>query len=264
MRPGLFRFCVCYHAAASDVGLPVRVLFLLLLLANLLFLAWTRWVVPPPAGANLATPGVTTPLRPIRLQHEAEGAGALAGGTRGPAGGENLAAASCVSVGPFLTQAHADTASSALQRLGFTTRMRTATDEVRVGRWVRVPDLATPADAANALAALQAAGLGDAYVITGEGPGNVVSVGVFSDPRRAAEVADSVARAGFTPQTTDRMRTLDVFWLDVDRQANGGMPELDDVGAPPEGGLPLELRVCPSVPVEETVNGAAAGAGPAG
>jgi hypothetical protein len=142
--------------------------------------------------------------------------------------------------------------------------MRAATDEVRVGHWVRVSDLATPADATNTLAALQAAGLTDAYVITDDGPGNVVSVGVFADPRRAAEVAETVARAGFTPQTTERMRTLDVFWLDVDRRANGGIPELQDVGAPADGALPLELRVCPSVPVDETVTGAPAAADAAG
>jgi hypothetical protein len=242
----------------------VRVLFLLLLLANLLFLAWTRWVVPPPAGASRATRQASTPLRPIRLQHEADAVGGVAGGSGVGADGANLAAASCVSVGPFLEQAQADAASSSLQRLGFTARMRAATDEVRVGHWVRVPDLATPADATNTLAALQAAGLNDAYVITDEGPGNVVSVGVFADPRRAAEVAETVARAGFTPQTTERMRTLDVFWLDVDRRANGGIPELQDVGAPADGALPLELRVCPSVPVDETVTGAPAAADAAG
>jgi hypothetical protein len=242
----------------------VRVLFLLLLLANLLFLAWTRWVVPPPAGASRATPQAATPLRPIRLQHEARDVGSVAGGSGDRTDGGNLAAASCVSVGPFLEQAQADAASSSLQRLGFTARMRAATDEVRVGHWVRVPNLATPADATNTLASLQAAGLGDAYVITDEGPGNVVSVGVFADPRRAAEVAEAVARAGFTPQTTERMRTLDVFWLDVDRRANGGIPELQDVGEPADGALPLELRVCPSVPVDETVTGAPAGADAAG
>jgi hypothetical protein len=231
----------------------VRVPFLLLLLANLLFLAWTRWVAPPAPGASQPTLQASTPLRPIRLQQEA------AGGTAGPGGRgvgaqyDDVAAASCVSVGPFLEQSQADVASSSLQRLGFTARLRSATDEVRVGHWVRVPDLATAADATNALAALQAAGLTDAYVITDEAPGNVVSIGVFADPRRAAEVARTVASAGFTPQTTDRVRALDVFWLDVDRQANGGIPELDDVGPPPEGGLPLELRVCPSAPVGETV-----------
>jgi hypothetical protein len=242
----------------------LRVLFLLLLLANLLFLAWTRWVVPPPANASLAPPQPATPLRPIRLQHEAAGASGAAGDGAATPHGENLAAASCVSVGPFLEQSQADAASASLQRLGFTARLRSATDEVRVGQWVRVADLATPADATIAQAALQAAGLDDAYVITDEGTGNVVSVGVFADPRRAAEVAGTVARSGFTPQTTERMRTLDVFWLDVDRRANGGIPELGDVGEPAEGALPLELRVCPSVPVDETVTGAPAADGAAG
>ena len=73
-----------------------------------------------------------------------------------------------------------------------------------------------------------------------------------------------MARAGFTPQTTERMRTLDVFWLDVDRRANGDIPELEDGCAPAEGALPLELRVCPSVPVDETVTGTPAAAGAAG
>jgi hypothetical protein len=171
-----------------------------------------------------------------------------------------------VSLGPFQEQAQVDAASSALQRLGFSARLRSATDEVRVGYWVRVPDLATAADATNALATLQAAGLAEAYVITDEGPGNTVSIGVFSDPTRAAQVADTVTRAGFTPQTSDRLRTMDVFWLDVDRQANGGIPELEDVGPTPAGGLPLELRVCPSAPVEtptlEPVTNGAAGGGP--
>jgi hypothetical protein len=236
----------------------VRVLFLVLLLANLLFLAWTRWVAAPGAGTNVAASAPATPLQPIRLRHEAQGAAAGAGADAAGSSGAAVAAAPCVSVGPFLEQAHADAASSSLQRLGFTTRLRAATDEVRVGYWVRVPDLATPVDATNALAALQAAGLTDAYVITDEAPGNVVSIGVYADPRRAAEVAATVTRAGFEPRTDDRVRTLDVFWLDVDRQANAGIPELGDVGEPPEGGLPLELRVCPSAPIEDSATGSGA------
>jgi hypothetical protein len=226
----------------------VRVLFLLLLLANLLFLAWTRWVVAPGPVTRAATGQAATPLRPIRLQQEAQDAASAQGGPMEAPADAEVAAASCVSVGPYLEPAQAEAAASALQRMGFTARLRAATDEVRVGYWVRVADFATTADANNALAALQAAGLPDAYVIADEGPANVVSVGVFADPRRAAEAAMSVQRAGFTPQTSDRMRTLDVYWLDVDRRANGGIPELDDVGPPPEGGLPLELRVCPSEP----------------
>ena len=221
-------------------GGAVRVLFLLLLLANLLFLAWSRWVVVP-AQAVREAPASVSELQPIRLQQEA-GPGASAAGPL-PA---DLVAASCVSVGPFLEQAQADVVAATLQRLGFTSRPRAAVDEVRVGYWVRVPNMATAEDAGNAIATLQAAGLADAYVVTDEGPDNTVSIGVYADPTKAAAVAGIATRAGFTPETSDRLRTLDVIWLDIDRQANGSIPALEDLGAPPEGGLPLELRACPT------------------
>jgi hypothetical protein len=70
------------------------------------------------------------------------------------------------------------------------TRLREARETVRVGDWVRIEELATPEDAANALAQLQAAGATDAAVLgADEGAGNVVSLGVFTEPRRAAEAA---------------------------------------------------------------------------
>ena len=140
-----------------------------------------------------------------------------------------------MSVGPFIDPAHAGAAAAQLERLGFTSRKRVAQDEVRVGYWVHVRDLATPADATNALATLQAAGLADAHVLAEGEPGNIVSVGVYADPRRATEVSATVERAGFTPYTSDRRRALEVLWLDVDRQANGGLPSLDALGAPPAG-----------------------------
>jgi hypothetical protein len=230
----------------------VRALFLLLLLANLLFLAWSRWIVPPgPVTRDLATTGSAVPLRPIKLKEEAQGAISGVGVQALAAATDAIAAASCVSVGPFSDEAQASTAAAALGRLGFTSRLRAAQDEVRVGYWVRVPNLATPADAANALASLQAAGLTDAYLIGEEAPGNVVSIGVFASEAKATVVADAVVAAGFVPETSDRRRTLDVFWLDVDRQANGGIPEPGDVASAVEGGLPLELRACPSTPVDE-------------
>ena len=151
----------------------------------------------------------------------------------------------CVSVGPFLDPAHAAAANLQLERLGFTSRRRVSQDEVRVGYWVRVPNLATPADATNALATLRAAGLGDAYVLAEGEPDNTVSVGVFSDPRRAAEVSARVQKAGFTPETSDRLRLLEVLWLDIDRQANGSLPSLESLGPQPEGGLPYDMRACP-------------------
>lgn len=227
----------------------MRVIFLLLLLANLLFLAWIRWVAPPDATTQVA-PAAAGKLQPIRLQREpADSTGVGKTGAAAPATPAEIAAAACVSVGPFASIEQADGASAALRALGFTTHApRAATDEVRVGSWVRVPNLATPEDATNALASLQAAGLTDAYVVAEGEPGNAVSVGVFADPARAAEVAMTVITAGFTPQISDRLRTLDVFWLDIDRQANGSLPSLDGLAGGPNGDLPLEMRACPVEP----------------
>jgi hypothetical protein len=224
----------------------VRVLFLLLLLANLLFLAWTRWVDAPARSiAAPASSGTAQQLQPIRLSGEPASDGAVAGPGES-AGTPALLAASCVSVGPFIDPVHAGAAAAQLERLGFTSRRRVALDDVRVGSWVYVSDLATPADAAITLAALQAAGFTDATIVTDEGPGNIVSVGVYADPARATETAAAVARAGFTPSTSDRRRALEVLWLDVDRQANGGLPALDALGAPPAGALPYDMRECPA------------------
>jgi hypothetical protein len=243
MRPGLL-FLICYHPSQSiPPGGPLRVLFLLLLLANVLFLAWTRWVVPvAPATIARPTPGGRE-LQPIRLRIESPPVAAPSAADSTDAG---LLAAACVSVGPFIDPAHADAANAQLERLGFASRRRVSQDEVRVGYWVRVPNLATPVDATNALATLQAAGLADAYVLAEGEPDNTVSVGVYSDARRAAEVSAIVQAAGFTPETSDRLRTLEVLWLDIDRQANGGLPSLDSLGAQPAGGLPYDMRACPA------------------
>ena len=244
----------------------MRVLFLLLLLANILFLAWTRWVVPAtPVTLDVPAPGGRE-LQPIRLRAELPN---VSDSAADGVAGAGLLAASCVSVGPFIAPADAAAAGAQLDRLGFASRRRVALDEVRVGYWVRVPNLATPADTTNALATLRAAGLSDAYVVAEGEPDNAVSVGVYSDPRRAAEVSALVQKAGFTPETSDRLRKLEVLWLDIDRQANGGLPALESLAAPAPGSPPYDMRACPdsrpagdvTSPANPAAPPAAAGAG---
>lgn len=158
-----------------------------------------------------------------------------------------------MSVGPFIDPAHAAAVTAQLERLGYSSRRRVAQEEVRVGYWVRVPKIASLAAATSTIAKLQRAGLGDATVVVGEEVGATVSVGVYADAGKAAEVAQAVQDAGFVPETSERLRTLEVLWLDIDRQANGGLPAMEDLGEPPVGALPYDTRACPAASSAEGV-----------
>ena len=127
----------------------MRALFLVLLLANLLFLAWSRWVAPAPDIGGRATPASPAQAG-IRLMREAS-----PGAAATPAGPP----ATCVSGGPYLDRPAAEQAAANLAGLGYTSRLRASRDQVWVGQWVRIDDLATPDDAQNVLATLKAAGV---------------------------------------------------------------------------------------------------------
>jgi hypothetical protein len=221
----------------------LRALFLLLLLANLLFVAWTRWVAPPATTIGRATPVSANP-QAIRLLREAPLARELASDGTTPAA-DNLPLV-CVSAGPYVDRPSAEKAAARLSRLGFASRIRPAREEIRVGQWVRLENLATPEDAANALGVVRSAGIADAYVIAEEGAGTIISLGVFADEARARQAVTIARLSGFEPQVVERLRPADVFWLDTDRLANAGLPALEDLQGPgPAGSPPLELRPCP-------------------
>jgi len=222
----------------------LRALFLLLLLANLLFVAWIRWVAPPATSIGRATPVAADP-QAIRLLREAPLARELASGDAANAAASD-ASLVCVSAGPYVERPLAEQAAERLSRLGFAARIRAAREEVRVGQWVRLENLATPEDAANALGVLKSAGIADAYVVAEEGAGTIISLGVFADEARAGQVITIARMSGFEPQVVERLRPADVFWLDIDRRANAGLPALEDLqGSGPDGSPPLELRPCP-------------------
>lgn len=222
----------------------MRALFLLLLLANLLFVAWITWVAPPATTVGRATP-VSADPQAIRLLREAPLARELATDGTTPAGADSLSLV-CVSAGPYVERPLAEQAAARLTRLGFASRIRPAREEIRVGQWVRLENLATPEDAANALGMLKSAGIADAYVVAEEGGGTIISLGVFADEARARQAVTIARVSGFEPQVVERLRPADVFWLDIDRLANAGLPALEDLqGSASDGSPPLELRPCP-------------------
>ncbi len=233
MRPGLL-FLICYHPPQSNSpGGPLRVLFLLLLLANVLFLAWTRWVVPvTPATIESPAPGGRE-LQPIRLRTESPNASAASRRRlvrSWPAGRflrERRAVhrSSACGRGQRATRSGSGSRAASASRR---TRCASATGcACRTWRRPRTPPTPWPPCRRPASATPTSWREGE--------PDNTVSVGVYADPRRAAEVAATVEKAGFTPEISDRLRTLEVLWLDIDRQANGSLPSLDVARCAPGG-----------------------------
>jgi hypothetical protein len=223
----------------------VRASFLILLLANILLLAWSLWVAQPASSALAPAPAAD----PGSMQLASEVAKQRDSAAQPlPSGREaRAAAATCVSFGPFTDDTSLAAASERLQSLGYTARERAASEDVPSGQWVSVTDLATPEDAANALNALRAVGLTDVFVVTDAAPGTTtISVGVFNDPVRAGEVADTVRRGGLEPRVTARTRTADVTWLDVDRRSNQGLPDLADLHDDDGAAAGFEMRACPA------------------
>jgi hypothetical protein len=222
----------------------VRALFLLLVLANVLFFGWSRWVAPSQAG-SLAATGADRPLRSIRLVTEQPGSEVASASAEPTSVAEAIASSDCMSAGPFLETGRAQTAAARLRDQGFTLKLRESRDEVWVGQWVRLDQLPNADSAAAALAGLRAAGLTDAYLLTDEPPGTVISLGVFADAHRAQDIAGLARDAGYQVTVGDRFRTADVTWLDIDRRSNAGLPALEPLQASTGVGARLELRSCP-------------------
>ena len=241
----------------------MRTLFLLLLLANLLFFGWSRWVAPSQAG-TLPPSSASPRLRTIRLITE-PGSPTDVRAPNQPAASAAVAAADCLSAGPYLEPARARAAADRLRDQGFALDLRESRDEVWVGQWVRLDHLPNADAATAALAGLRAAGLTDAYLLAEEPPGTVISLGVFADPQRAQDIAGLARDAGYEATVGDRFRTADVTWLDIDRRSNAGLPALEPLQASAGATARLELRRCPtqmaSVPDDAAAGEGAAAAG---
>jgi len=183
-----------------------RNLFLSLLLANLLVLAWQRWIVPPEVDQPLArrSPGSESQLvlvgRPGRPAAEAAGDERETGTTR------------CMRVGPFADDGAAGSVARRLTERGIRVSRSSRRGRVWIGHWVQVTDLPDGAAASAAVDRLNEAGIVDAYIASSS-PEYKVSLGVFRDADRAQSTAGIARRIGLEPVVADRYREGREYWL---------------------------------------------------
>jgi len=179
----------------------------------------TPGVVAPSAGP----PGVAAPVQ----------SSAAAGGAR------------CRSLGPFREVSEAARVAGTLRSSGYDPRQRVADGEIWAGVWVYLPLPAAPVTAAQILDKLKAGGIDDALEMPGPNDASVISLGLFSEQKRAqARVAQAQALA-LNPAVADRKRNGNVYWIDIDLKPNDVLNPADLQGDSSHI-MRLEVKDCPA------------------
>jgi hypothetical protein len=208
----------------------VRVVFFLLLVANLAFLGWARLVdAPQPAPTNEAY----AKLPRLKLVNElpSDEARPSSGNARKTALEVTPETPRCLSIGPFDDQAKAMSGASKLREKGLTPRQRVEKGEISKGFWVFIGGLKTDGDVATVLRTLEQSHVEDAHVMSDAGDAHQVSVGLFSERDRADRRAESVQKLGLQPEVAERKLPATVFWMDVDLPVGGDAPSSQDLVA---------------------------------
>lgn len=219
----------------------MRVLFLALLLANLLYMGWAQWIDvpgPPPASSIAGLPRLTL-VKELPADKRVALARKMA-----------LAAAppQCVSVGPFDDAAVVARAAALLEAKSFQPQQRAAESAAIRRFWVYLDGFASDAAVTRVLHKLERAGIDDAEAMPPEAGGRRISLGLFTDHDRADRRAKLVRAMGLKPAITERMLPGTVYWLDLTVR-NGAAPvPLEDVAAlePAGGSAPISVQSCPT------------------
>lgn len=228
-----------------------------LALANAAYFLWARGIAAPKDEPSAVAPPTTT----LKLVGEAPGVphGAMPDGSVGPSGTGVAAAANdapnpglltnvkrCITVGPFRDVAEAAHAASLLRGGGYDPRQRVVDGDVWAGVWVYLPIPASPVASEQLLAKLKTAGIDDALEMPGPADASVISLGLFSEQKRAqARVAQAQA-LGLNPGIADRKRTGNVYWIDIDLKPTDGLLNPADLQGEAGHISRLELKACPS------------------
>src|SRR6202789_554034 len=244
----------------------LKALVVCLVLANVCYFLWEHGVAKPPETVVAPpTPGT------LRLASESPDAvrtksrGSVAeGGAPGPppaapgapaapdgardGGGSGLLTnvKRCISVGPFRDVSEAAHAASTLRGGGYDPRQRVADGEVWAGVWVYLPLPAARPVAEQTLAKLKAGGIDDALEMPGPNEAAVISLGLYSEPKRAQARVAQVQGLGVNPGIADRKRNGNVYWIDIELQPTDSLLNPSDLQGESGQIVRLEVKGCPS------------------
>jgi len=217
-----------------------------LLLANVCYFLWERGVGKSPEAAAAPTPAT------LKLASEAPAGSAAAIPTpaaEAPRAGSSALLTNvkrCISVGPFRDVSEAARAASTLRSGGYDPRQRVEDGEVWAGVWVYLPLPASRPQTEQTLAKLKAGGIDDALEMPGPNDGSVISLGLYSEPKRAQARVNQAQALGFNPGIADRKRTGNVYWIDIDLKPTDGLLNPSDLQGESGRIVRLEIKGCPA------------------
>ena len=237
----------------------MRTIFISLLLANLAYFAWARWVDVPPPPASEAS----VRLPQLKLVEELPPDQRPALGAVHPTVLND--GTECHSVGPFADVEGSVRAASLLSARGFALRQRTEQGQGSEGYWVYVTGVKTQAEADHALATLEQGGIKDGVLMPESADaGRRVSLGLFSDRTRAEKRVQAARDAGLKAEISERKLSGTVYWVDFAPPRGADANALQDVIAA-GGSTHVVVQACPPglLPVATPATGAAAAPPPA-
>jgi hypothetical protein len=173
-------------------------------------------------------------------------AGAAAGSAEGATPGLLTNVKRCISVGPFRDVSEAAHAATTLRGGGYDPRQRVADGDVWAGVWVylQLPSSRSAGD--QMLAKLKAAGIDDGLEMPGPNDGSVISLGLYSEPKRAQARVAQLQALGFNPGIADRKRTGNVYWIDIDLKPTDSLLNPADLQGESGRIVRLEVKGCPA------------------
>lgn len=216
----------------------MRTLFLLLVLANVAFFTWSRYVSPPDASADPLP--LTRQIQPEKMKvvtpSEAPPAAPSAKAAPTPV------AAKCMEWGSF-TVADAPRAEMALEALALGPRLAQRRTEETAGWWVFIPPQGTRAAAIRKAAELKALSIEEYFIVQEDGPYRwALSLGVFRNEDAAqARLAALRAQGVRSAQVAPRETVVPKVWLQVKNVDAPLQAKLKDTARTIEGS---ELREC--------------------
>lgn len=223
----------------------MRALFLVLLLANIGFFAWWRYLSPPETRADPAP--LARQIEPEKLKVVAPSALPPPAAPKPPAAAPPAPAApvalKCIEWGSF-TLTDAPRAGKALEPLALGVRLGQRRTEETASWWVYIPSQKSRQGALRKAEELRQLGVGEYFIMQEEGPQRwALSLGVFrSEDAAQARLAALRQQGVRTAQVGQRETVVPKVWLQVSNVDPVLERRLTEIALQMEGS---ELRACP-------------------